>query len=78
MRYESHRDLPVGDTARHGRGMISLPSGEGVTHRPSLCTSYRREHAAARAKTSCQLAVVSRGPLDEGPCSARPPRRNPG
>ena len=40
-------------------GMSSLPFG--VAHRPS-CS---REHAAGRAKTSCQLAVLSRGQLDD-------------
>jgi hypothetical protein len=45
--------------------MFSLPSGVSVTHRPCLRTSYRREHAPVRATTSCQLAVLSRGQLDD-------------
>jgi hypothetical protein len=39
-------------------------AGPGAIFDPALRTSYSREHAAIRAKTSCQLAVLSRGQLD--------------
>jgi hypothetical protein len=39
-------------------------AGPGAIFDPALRSSYSREHAAVRAKTSCQLAVLSRGQLD--------------
>ena len=39
-------------------------AGPGAIFDPALRTSYSREHAAIRAKTSCQLAVLSRDQLD--------------
>jgi hypothetical protein len=38
--------------------------GPGAIFDPALRSIYSREHATVRAKTSCQLAVLSRSQLD--------------
>jgi hypothetical protein len=39
-------------------------AGPGAIFDPSLRSSYSREHAAIRAKTSCLIGTLSRGQLD--------------
>jgi hypothetical protein len=39
-------------------------AGPGAIFDPALRTSYSQGHAAVRAKTSCKLAILSRGQLD--------------
>jgi hypothetical protein len=39
-------------------------AGPGAIFDPALRSAYSREHAAVRAETSCQLAVLPRGQLD--------------
>ena len=68
------REVPIGDAEVYLLldGLVEFEidrqpvaeAGPGAIFDPALRTSYSREHAAVRAKTSCQLAVLSRGQLD--------------
>jgi hypothetical protein len=55
MRYEITATCLSWIPPAKAEGVFSLLSGVGVTHRPYLRTSYSRDHAAVRAKASCQL-----------------------
>jgi hypothetical protein len=68
------RDVPIADTEVYLLldGLVQFEidqqpvaeAGPGAIFDPALRTRYSREHAAIRATTSCQLAVLSRGQLD--------------
>jgi hypothetical protein len=68
------REVPIGDAEVYLLldGLVQFEidqqpvaeAGPGAIFDPALRTSYSKEHAAVRAKTSCQLAVLSRSQLD--------------
>jgi len=68
------REVPIGDVEVYllMDGLVQFEvdrqpvaeAGPGAIFDPALRSSYSKEHAAIRAKTSCRLAVLSRGQLD--------------